>query len=109
MSYGRHDTAYQRAIRAAMKITQDAGEYEQTIFFHKGRHHGRLAVWQHRMEWDVFGDPELQQHLDWNHPDCCCLDCLGNPAPILHVLSTLSDYGWKYDCAYDADNQLIEC
>lgn len=87
----------ERLKAAEKKITQPAGEYLDTIFFSKGLHRGRLAVWENRVEWEVFRDPQYQQHLDWNHPDCRCLDHLTSPIPILTVLSALAEYGWKYN------------
>ena len=108
MSSGNHHSAYLRALRTAEKEQQQYGEYEQTMFFAKGFHRGRLAVWEHHMEWDVFADPDCGQHLDWNHPDCKCLDGLGSPVNILYVLSTLADYGFSFLSAYDKDNHIVE-
>lgn len=97
-----------RRLEAAAKKTRlPAGEYEQTMFFAKGQYRGRLVVYEHRMEWDVFLDANLSQHLDWNHPDCKVLDSLPSRVPILHVLSWLNESGWQFLAAYDKDNFRI--
>lgn len=97
-----HKNKAQRLSAAAGKVSQPAGEYVQTMFFDKDGHRGRLAVWEHRMEWDVFTDSLMNQHLDWDHPDCKCLDSLGTPVTILQVLSKLNSCGWKFLKSYDA-------
>lgn len=100
-----HNNKKNRLTAADAMVTQPAGKYLQTIFFEKGGHRGRLAVWENRVEWEVFTDSQYQQHLDWNHPDCRCLDRLVSPLPILYVLSELVNYGWKYIKTYnDEDN-----
>lgn len=96
-----------RLAAADKKITQPAGEYEQTMFFSKGSHGGILSVWEHRMVWEVFRDTNYSQHLDWNHPDCKVLNSLPSPSGILHVLSLLNENGWQFLAAYDKDNHKI--
>ena len=97
MSFGTigHINKARRMAAAASKVTMPSGEYVQTLFFDKDGHRGRLAVWEHRMEWEVFVGGDMTQHLDWNHPDCTCLDGLGTPVTVLQVLSELNDQGWK--------------
>lgn len=101
-----HINKAQRLAAADRKITQTAGEYLQTLFFDKDGHRGRLAVWERRMEWEVFTDSRMSDHLDWNHPDCKCLDHLGSPVSALQVLSALNDYGWKYIQTFDGSNEI---
>lgn len=96
-----------RLAAADKKITQSAGEYEQTMFFSKGSHRGLLSVWEHRMVWEVFKDTDYSQHLDWDHPDCKVLNSLPSPSGILHVLSLLNENGWQFLAAYDKDNHKI--
>ena len=95
-----HINKANRLAQADGKVTQPEGEYVQTMFFDKDGHRGRLAVWEHRMEWDVFTDSMMTSHLDWNHPDCKCLDSLGSPVTILQVLSELNGQGWKFVRCY---------
>lgn len=90
-----HINKARRIADANAKVTQQPGEYVETLFFDKSGHHGRLAVWEHKMEWDVFSDSLMSQHLDWSHPDCKCLDRLGTPVSVLQVLSELNEQGWK--------------
>lgn len=79
------------------KITQPEGEYQCTMFFSKGQRRGVLAVWQRKMEWTVYADPFFTAHVDWNDPDCTCLDHLGTPTTQLHVLSALTEAGFRLD------------
>ena len=71
-----HVNKAKRIAAADAKVIQEPGEFVETLFFDKDGHRGRLAIWEHRMEWEVFTDSHMSQHLDWNHPDCKCLDCL---------------------------------
>ena len=89
-----HINKHRRISQAARKETRPAGVYQRTMFWEKGAHCGRLAVWDGRMEWDVFTD-DLAAHVDWNHPDCKALDGVGTPATILEVVSELAGQGWR--------------
>lgn len=91
-----HVNKAKRIAAADAKVIQEPGEFVETLFFDKDGHRGRLAIWEHRMEWEVFTDSHMSQHLDWNHPDCKCLDCLGTPVSVLQTLSELNDKGWKW-------------
>ena len=85
-----------RLENADAKITQPECEYQKTMFFSKGERRGVLAVWEHRMEWTVYADPLYTMHVDWNDPDCTCLNHLGSPVTILHVMSALNDQGFTF-------------
>ena len=81
---------------ADAKITQPEGKYVKTMFFSKGERVGVLAVWEGRMEWTVYADPMLSSHVDWNDPDCTCLNGLGSPTTIIHVMSALHEQGYTF-------------
>ena len=81
---------------ADAKITQSEGKYVKTMFFSKGERVGVLAVWEGRMEWTVYADPMFSSHVDWNDPDCTCLNGLGSPTTIIHVMSALHEQGYTF-------------
>lgn len=85
-----------RAQAAAAKETQEPGRYLKTMFFNKGERRAVLAVWERRMEFEVYADPRYSQKVEWNDPDCKCLDHLGSPVNILRVLSALNDNGFVF-------------
>ena len=91
-----YENKRKRLEDADAKITQPEGEYQKTMFFSKGERRGVLAVWEHRMEWTVYADPLYTMHVDWNDPDCTCLNDLGSPVTILHVMSALNDQGFTF-------------
>ena len=78
------------------KITQPEGDFIKTMFFSKGERVGVLAVWEGRMEWTVYADRFMTSHVDWNDPDCTCLNHLGTPTTIIHVMSALNDQGFTF-------------
>lgn len=86
----------ERLRHADEKVTRPEGEYQKTMFFSKGDRRGVLAVWEHRMEWQVYADPLFTMHVDWKDPDCTCLECLGSPVTILHVLSAIHEQGFVF-------------
>jgi hypothetical protein len=85
-----------RMAAADAKITQPEGKYVKTMFFSKGERVGVLAVWEGRMEWTVYADPMFSSHVDWNDPDCTCLNGLGSPTTIIHVMSALHEQGYTF-------------
>ena len=87
---------HKRLQEADKKITRPEGKYLKTMFFSKGERVGVLSVWECRMEWEVFVDRNISIHVDWEDPDCTCLNCLGSPTTIIHVMSVLIEHGFKY-------------
>jgi hypothetical protein len=85
-----------RMAAADAKITQPEGKYVKTMFFSKDERVGVLAVWEGRMEWTVYADPMFSSHVDWNDPDCTCLNELGSPTTIIHVMSALHEQGYTF-------------
>ncbi len=85
-----------RLEAADAKITQPEGRYLKTMFFSKDERVGVLAVWEGRMEWTVYADRMMTSHVDWNDPDCTCLNFLGSQTTIIHVMSTLIEQGFSF-------------
>lgn len=42
----------------------------ETVILKKGNHRGVLHIKETTISWEVYADPQMSQHLDWNHPDC---------------------------------------
>jgi hypothetical protein len=85
-----------RLAAADAKITQPEGKCLKTMFFSKGERVGLLAVWEGRMEWTVYADRMMTMHVDWEDPDCTCLNFLGSPTTIIHVMSALNEQGFVF-------------
>jgi hypothetical protein len=70
------------------------------ILFEKNDMRGRLSIFENCFEWEVFGDAEYQQHLDWNKPECKIFD--GNDMQILffEAVKIIHDIGFTQRDAY---------
>ena len=68
----------------------------ETLFFAKGTRRGVLNIKETTMEWNVYADPQMSQHLDWNHPDSYpkYASDRQNLSPLSFV-SMLIENGWK--------------
>ena len=109
MSHFNHYGKYLRLKRASGRDTSGRGEYLSTTFYQRGEHLGVLSLWERMMEWDVFADLKMQQHLDWKHSDCTCLDDLTlQPVSPLRVAARLHALGWEIRSAYDSEGVPIE-
>lgn len=82
---------------ADAKITTEPGDYLKSMFFSKGDRRGVLAVYEHRMVWDVYADQNYSQHVEWNDPDSKCLSVLTSPCSLLHVLFVLNENGFIFE------------
>ena len=68
----------------------------EVIVLKRGKRRGILTIKSTTMEWNVYADPAMSQHVDWNDPDCYPEYASNRkqfPSP-MHFVSLLVEKGW---------------